>query len=54
MKTTDIKTVVPSPAMCGGTLSGVGGVILSPGFPGAYPNNLDCTWRIALPVGYGE
>ncbi|XP_036106445.1 CUB and sushi domain-containing protein 1 [Molossus molossus] len=40
-------------AMCGGTLRSLGGVILSPGFPGAYPNNLDCTWEIALPVGYG-
>nr|KAF6427345.1 CUB and Sushi multiple domains 1 [Rousettus aegyptiacus] len=40
-------------ATCGGTLASMAGVILSPGFPGAYPNNLDCTWRIALPVGYG-
>ncbi|XP_070454474.1 CUB and sushi domain-containing protein 1 isoform X2 [Equus przewalskii] len=46
----------PSPlciATCGGTLSSMGGVILSPGFPGAYPNNLDCTWKVALPIGYG-
>jgi len=46
----------PSPlciATCGGTLSSMGGVILSPGFPGAYPNNLDCTWKIELPIGYG-
>ncbi|XP_075413304.1 CUB and sushi domain-containing protein 1 [Tenrec ecaudatus] len=46
----------PSPlciATCGGTLSSLRGVILSPGFPGAYPNNLDCTWTITLPIGYG-
>ncbi|XP_022426555.1 CUB and sushi domain-containing protein 1 [Delphinapterus leucas] len=46
----------PSPlciATCGGTLSSMGGVILSPGFPGTYPSNLDCTWKIALPTGYG-
>ncbi|KAL2083424.1 hypothetical protein ACEWY4_021197 [Coilia grayii] len=40
-------------AKCGGTLYDMASVILSPGFPGNYPGNLDCTWRILLPVGYG-
>ncbi|OWK00257.1 hypothetical protein Celaphus_00019210, partial [Cervus elaphus hippelaphus] len=47
----------PSPlciATCGGTLSSMGGVVLSPGFPGTYPNNLDCTWKISLPIGYAN
>uniref|UniRef100_A0A803XZU0 CUB and Sushi multiple domains 2 n=1 Tax=Meleagris gallopavo TaxID=9103 RepID=A0A803XZU0_MELGA len=39
-------------AKCGGTLTNMGGVILSPGFPGNYPSNLDCTWKILLPIGY--
>ncbi|XP_075058584.1 CUB and sushi domain-containing protein 1 [Mixophyes fleayi] len=46
----------PSPlciAKCGGTLMNLSGVILSPGFPGNYPSNLDCTWKMLLPVGYG-
>ncbi|XP_060780908.1 CUB and sushi domain-containing protein 1a [Neoarius graeffei] len=40
-------------AKCGGTLNDMSNVILSPGFPGNYPGNLDCTWRILLPIGYG-
>lgn len=42
------------PAQCGGTAEEMEGVLLSPGFPGNYPSNLDCTWRILLPVGFGE
>ncbi|XP_072836267.2 CUB and sushi domain-containing protein 2 isoform X4 [Pogona vitticeps] len=40
-------------AQCGGTLEEMEGVILSPGFPGNYPSNSDCTWRIFFPVGFG-
>uniref|UniRef100_A0A8C2WMG0 CUB and Sushi multiple domains 2 n=1 Tax=Cyclopterus lumpus TaxID=8103 RepID=A0A8C2WMG0_CYCLU len=40
-------------AQCGGIREEMEGMILSPGFPGNYPSNGDCTWRIYLPVGYG-
>ncbi|XP_061452290.1 CUB and sushi domain-containing protein 2 isoform X5 [Rhineura floridana] len=40
-------------AQCGGTMQEMEGVILSPGFPGNYPSNSDCTWRVSLPVGFG-
>uniref|UniRef100_A0A3P8W7T0 CUB and Sushi multiple domains 1 n=1 Tax=Cynoglossus semilaevis TaxID=244447 RepID=A0A3P8W7T0_CYNSE len=40
-------------ARCGGVLSEMSGVVLSPGFPGNYPGNLDCTWQITLPTGFG-
>uniref|UniRef100_A0A6I8P0Q8 CUB and Sushi multiple domains 2 n=1 Tax=Ornithorhynchus anatinus TaxID=9258 RepID=A0A6I8P0Q8_ORNAN len=40
-------------AQCGGTVEEMEGVILSPGFPGNYPSNMDCSWRISLPVGFG-
>uniref|UniRef100_A0A8C6TIS3 CUB and Sushi multiple domains 2 n=1 Tax=Neogobius melanostomus TaxID=47308 RepID=A0A8C6TIS3_9GOBI len=40
-------------AQCGGIREEMEGMILSPGFPGNYPSNSDCTWRIYLPVGFG-
>ncbi|XP_048086105.1 CUB and sushi domain-containing protein 1 [Alosa alosa] len=40
-------------ALCGGIREDMEGTILSPGFPGNYPSNSDCTWRIYLPVGFG-
>uniref|UniRef100_A0A673GR16 CUB and sushi domain-containing protein 3-like n=1 Tax=Sinocyclocheilus rhinocerous TaxID=307959 RepID=A0A673GR16_9TELE len=40
-------------AECGGFLSDLNGVILSPGFPGNYPSGLDCYWTVKLPVGFG-
>uniref|UniRef100_A0A8C9X3Z4 CUB and Sushi multiple domains 3 n=1 Tax=Sander lucioperca TaxID=283035 RepID=A0A8C9X3Z4_SANLU len=38
---------------CGGSMTDVSGVILSPGFPGNYPSGLDCTWTVNLPIGFG-
>ncbi|CAB1320459.1 unnamed protein product, partial [Coregonus sp. 'balchen'] len=40
-------------AQCGGSMTDVSGVILSPGFPGNYPSGLDCTWTVILPIGFG-
>ena len=34
---------------CGGELSGFSGEITSPGWPGQYPDNSDCTWIINTP-----
>ena len=34
------------------TINGsVPGSLLSPNFPGHYPNNLQCTWRVTVPEG---
>uniref|UniRef100_A0A8C1SNY0 CUB and Sushi multiple domains 3a n=1 Tax=Cyprinus carpio TaxID=7962 RepID=A0A8C1SNY0_CYPCA len=40
-------------AQCGGAMTEVSRVILSPGFPGNYPSGLDCTWTVTLPIGFG-
>lgn len=32
--------------MCGGVLTGLSGVISSPGYPQEYSNNADCSWVI--------
>lgn len=45
---------VPITAQCGGAVEEMEGVILSPGFPGNYPSNMDCSWKIVLPVGFGK
>jgi hypothetical protein len=36
-------------ATCGGTIRGYKGRVTLPTYPGQYPNNLDCTWRIIGP-----
>ncbi|KAJ6669355.1 hypothetical protein lerEdw1_008164 [Lerista edwardsae] len=36
---------------CGGVLTGVSGFIGSEGFPGVYPPNSKCTWKITVPEG---
>uniref|UniRef100_H3AVD8 Procollagen C-endopeptidase enhancer 2 n=1 Tax=Latimeria chalumnae TaxID=7897 RepID=H3AVD8_LATCH len=36
---------------CGGNLAGESGYIGSEGFPGVYPPNSKCTWKITVPEG---
>ncbi|OQV20099.1 Cubilin [Hypsibius exemplaris] len=36
---------------CGGTLTTSSGIITSPGFPNAYPNNRVCVWKIIATPG---
>uniref|UniRef100_A0A8C5MFC8 Procollagen C-endopeptidase enhancer 2 n=1 Tax=Leptobrachium leishanense TaxID=445787 RepID=A0A8C5MFC8_9ANUR len=36
---------------CGGNLTGVSGLLGSEGFPGVYPPNSKCTWKITVPEG---
>lgn len=38
-------------AICGGVLTASSGTIVSPNFPGKYPNNVECIWTIQMPVG---
>ncbi|KAF7648099.1 hypothetical protein LDENG_00162070 [Lucifuga dentata] len=37
--------------VCGGNLNGTYGSIKSPGYPGQYPPNRDCYWRVIVPPG---
>jgi len=34
------------PDTCGGVLTGLSGIISSPGYPREYSNNADCSWTI--------
>ena len=39
-------------SVCGGVISGSNhGIINSPGYPGDYPNERDCVWRISVNPG---
>ncbi|KFM58167.1 CUB domain-containing protein 2, partial [Stegodyphus mimosarum] len=33
---------------CGGTETGVGGVIVSPGYPHSFPKDVECVWLIRV------
>ncbi|XP_076336141.1 tolloid-like protein 2 isoform X2 [Tachypleus tridentatus] len=41
-------TSTPMVQGCGGTVSGVGGVITSPGYPGSFPKDVECVWLIRV------
>lgn len=36
---------------CGGDLTDASGSFNSPGFPGPYPHNRECVWRISVDSG---
>ncbi|XP_060098288.1 procollagen C-endopeptidase enhancer 2 [Heteronotia binoei] len=41
----------PRSFKCGGALTGLSGFIGSEGYPGVYPPNSKCTWKITVPEG---
>ncbi|OQR75819.1 suppressor of tumorigenicity 14 protein-like, partial [Tropilaelaps mercedesae] len=49
---TDERSVPPPPSSnvtdCGGTLSGVGGILTSPNYPHSFPKDVDCAWLIRV------
>lgn len=49
---TDESSVPPPPSSnvtdCGGTLSGVGGILTSPNYPHSFPKDVDCAWLIRV------
>ena len=45
-------TPISSLQACGGDFSTSAGSITSPGYPGTYPDDLDCGYTITVPVGY--
>jgi hypothetical protein len=40
-----------SDTQCGGEIGDFQGYIQSPNWPGDYPNNVECTWRISPQKG---
>ena len=36
---------------CGGDFNAETGTFTSPGYPGPYPHNRECIWRITVPIG---
>lgn len=50
---TDESFIQPPPSSrnisgCGGVLTGVGGVLVSPGYPDSFPKNVECNWLIRV------
>ncbi|CAL8365296.1 unnamed protein product [Arctogadus glacialis] len=43
--------MVPAEDTCGGTVRGGSGVVTSPGYPGNYGNQADCTWILLAEPG---
>ncbi|GFT26223.1 CUB domain-containing protein 2 [Nephila pilipes] len=45
------KSFPPDLKGCGGIVTGVGGLIVSPGYPQSFPKDVDCVWLIRVDPG---